>query len=80
MVRVARSSSGGQARDVLGTCGAVVGAANSLDYFFGRPDQQMSYKTASQESADAVVDSSAICKLINRRFIEEWGNILCPYL
>jgi len=80
VVRVACSSCGGQARDVLGTCGAVVGAAIALDYFFGRPVEQMSYSEFSSESADAVVDSSLIAKQINQKFIEQWGTILCPYL
>lgn len=80
VVRVACSSCGGQARDVLGTCGAVVGATIALDYFFGRPVNQMSYKKFNAKSADAVVDSSVIAKEINQKFIEKWGNILCPYL
>lgn len=48
VVKVATSNEGGQADQVVGTCGGLIGVTIVLDYFFGRPAKNVSFQEYSK--------------------------------
>jgi hypothetical protein len=70
MVKIATSSCAGAALQATGTCGPLVGGMIVLDYYFGRPIQNL--------SDISVRPSVGVAKLLYERYIEEYGSILCP--
>jgi C_GCAxxG_C_C family probable redox protein len=55
-----------------GTCGALIGGMAGVGCFFGR-----SKKEFADESEDGWMNSSAIAKNIRKKFIEEFGSVIC---
>ena len=80
VVKVATSSCGGQAAQILGTCGGLIGGTIVLDYFFGRPVENMSYKETIPANIDRVMDAVGVAKLLYDRFVKEYGTIYCAQL
>jgi len=80
LVRVASSSCAGQAAQVVGTCGALIGGTLVLDYYFGRPAEKMSDKELIQENVDSLLSAMGIAKLLYDKYIEEYGTIICPHI
>lgn len=78
IVRIASSSCGGHAGISEGTCGAVVGGTLVLDYYLGRPADVLSSRVENQEGQDALHSSMETSRAFCRKFINEYGSILCP--
>lgn len=79
-VKVASSLSGGSASQYLGTCGALAGGVIALDYYFGRPIEQMSAEEKIQANLDALKPASRYPKLLADKFVKEYGTFICPQL
>ncbi len=69
VVKVATSSCAGQALQTTGTCGPLVGGTMVLDYYFGRPIQNL--------SDISVRPSIGVAKLLYDKHIKEYGSIIC---
>ena len=80
VVRVATSCQGGQADQVVGTCGGLIGGTIVLDYYFGRPVEKMSYQNCINANIQAVVDATQVAKLLYDKYVKEYGTILCPHI
>ena len=80
VVKVASTSAGGQASQGVGTCGGLIGGTIALDYFFGRPVENMSYKEWKKTNTDMVMEATAVAKLLYDKYVEEYGTIICPHI
>ena len=80
VVKVATTSAGGQAAQVAGTCGALIGGTMILDYFFGRPLEKVSHQETIQSNLDALMNALEVAGLPYDKFIKEYGTILCPHI
>ena len=80
IVRVATSHAGGSVLQTLGTCGALVGGVITLDYFFGRPPENTSYKEFKQANIDVEFATFKITQLLVDNFVKEYGAITCGCL
>ncbi|GAI22847.1 unnamed protein product [marine sediment metagenome] len=80
VVRVASSSNGGQIGQVVGTCGGLVGGTIVLDYYFGRPAENMSYQECIQANLEPLRDAMEVAKLLYYKYIKEYGTIICPHI
>ncbi len=80
VVRVATSSAGGQAARVTGTCGALIGGTIVLDYFFGRPAEEMSHTGEAQANVASLHEAVGIAGTLFDKFVAEHGTIICPHL
>jgi C_GCAxxG_C_C family probable redox protein len=80
IVKVATSSCAGQVLQATGTCGALVGGTMVLDYYFGRPIQNLSDKEIVQANIDAASNSFEVAKLLYDKYIEEYGTIICAHI
>ena len=76
IVKVASSSGGGQAGQAVGTCGGLIGGTIVLDYFFGRPVEDISYTDIVKPPWEAM----EVAKLLYDRYIKEYGTIICPHI
>jgi len=76
IVKVASSSCGGQAGQAVGTCGALIGGTIVLDYFFGRPVEDISYTDIVKPPWEAM----EVAKVLYDRYIREYGTIICPHI
>lgn len=75
VVRVATSSCGGQAMQLMGTCGALVGGTIVLDYYFGRALKDMSYQRKA--SREKLLRASGTAKLLYDQFVKKYGAVSC---
>jgi len=80
VVRVATSSHAGYAGLVVGTCGGLVGGAIVLDYYFGRPVKNMSYRECIQANLEPLRDDTGVAKVLYYKYIKEYGTIICPHI
>jgi len=80
LVRVASSSCAGQAAQVVGTCGGLIGGTLVLDYYFGRPVEKMSDKELNQEDVNVLLNAMGIAKLLYDKYFKEYGTIICPQI
>jgi len=80
VVRVATSSAGGQAAQVMGTCGGLIGGTMILDYCFGRSAENISYQESIEANLKPLMDAIGVAKLLYDKYIEEYGTILCPHI
>ena len=80
LVKAATSLRSGTAGQYLGTCGALAGGVIVLDYYSGRPLEQMSCRERIQSNVDALKPALEAPKLLAERFIGKYGNILCPHV
>lgn len=80
VVKVATSSSGGQALQTIGTCGALIGGTIVLDYFFGRPAENMSCQEEIQANVDLLFEAIGVASLLAERFWREYKAIQCIML
>lgn len=78
LVKVATSSCGGQAIQIMGTCGALVGGTMVLDYYFGRPVEDLSYQ--KPVSKDLLFEAAGVAKLLYDKFVEKYGAVTCAGL
>jgi C_GCAxxG_C_C family probable redox protein len=78
VVRVATSSCGGQCGQVIGACGGMIGGTIALDYFFGRPLEQMSYTERKTRNLARYWEAMAVGKELLDRYFKEYGSIICP--
>ena len=81
VVKVATSSAGGQAGQVSGTCGALIGGTMVLDYFFGRPVEKTSHVEFIPENVGLLMDAmTGPAATLYQRFVKEYGSIICPHI
>jgi hypothetical protein len=80
LVKAANSSCAGQAAQVAGTCGGLIGGTLVLDYYFGRPIEKISDKEFIQENVDVLLNAMGIAKLLFDKYVEEYGTIICPHI
>jgi len=80
VVKVANSSCGGQATQVQGTCGALIGGTIVLDYFFGRSVKDMSTQEAIADKIKLNRAGVAIAKQLYEKFMTKYRSILCPQI
>lgn len=80
VARVATSSCGGQADQVVGTCGGLVGGTMVLDYYFGRPIEKMSYQESVQANIKLADEAIEVAKLLYDKYVKEYGTIICPHI
>ncbi len=80
VVRVASSSCGGQARQMMGTCGALIGGSIVIDYFFGRPVEEMSHQEGINAQFENYIKGMDLVQLLYRQFIQVYGAIHCALL
>lgn len=78
VVRASTSSCGGQAVRMLGTCGALIGGTMALDYFFGRPIEDMSH--TKEVKLDSLMEAASIAGLLYDRFLKEYRAIYCALI
>ncbi len=80
VVRVSTSSAGGQAARVAGTCGGLVGGTVALDYFFGRPVEDLSYSGDRDANLAPLHHAVDIAGRLYDKFVAEYGSIICPHI
>ncbi|MDD5591226.1 MAG: C-GCAxxG-C-C family protein [Dehalococcoidales bacterium] len=80
VVRVATSSEGGQADQVVGTCGGLIGGTMVLDYYFGRPVESLSCQERIDTNIQTLADAAGVAKLLYDKYVDEYGTILCPHI
>ena len=80
LVKAATSLCGGTAVQHLGTCGALAGGIMVLDYYTGRPPENMSHREYIEENWDLLRRTFARPKLLTDKFINKYGSFLCPQL
>jgi C_GCAxxG_C_C family probable redox protein len=80
LVKVATSSCGGQATQVVGTCGAVIGGTLVLDYYFGRTVDQLSHKREFRADMETMKNAVRMAQILTNKFVGEYGSIVCPQI
>ncbi len=80
VVRIATSACGGQAVQIVGTCGGLIGGTMVLDYFLGRPAENMSYQEYSEANLRLLRDAVAVARLLYDKYVKEYGTIICPHI
>jgi|WetSurMetagenome_2_1015567.scaffolds.fasta_scaffold51732_2 C_GCAxxG_C_C family probable redox protein len=78
LVKVASSSCGGQAGFSAGACGGVIGGTIVLDYYLGRPADMVSAVQMNPEGMAKLARGMEAAQILGKRFIQEYGSILCP--
>jgi C_GCAxxG_C_C family probable redox protein len=77
IVKVTTSLCGGTASQAVGTCGALAGGIIVLDYFFGRPAEQMSCEVMIQDNVMALESAQEAPKELVKKYIGKYGTINC---
>lgn len=77
IVKVSTSLCGGSASQMLGTCGALAGGIIVLDYFFGRPVTEMSFRDESEANVEAISSAGRRADLLADKFIKRYGTFIC---
>ena len=80
IVKVTTSLCGGSAMQFLGTCGTLTGGIVVLDYYFGRPLENLSDKERIQANLDAMGPASEAPMLLADKFVKEYGTIICAQI
>jgi C_GCAxxG_C_C family probable redox protein len=80
IVKVATSSCGGQAGLSTGACGGVIGGTIVLDYYLGRPADMVSATQEIPQGAGDFSRAMEAARSLCKKFIREYGSILCPQL
>ncbi len=77
VVKVATSSFGGQALQGLGACGSLIGGTIALDYYFGRPLENLSDKEIIQANLDVLANACKVAQLLYDKYVKEYGTVIC---
>lgn len=77
VVKAATSLCGGTAFQLLGTCGGLAGGIMVLDYFLGRPVENLSSEQVLQENIDPLFKAQAIARKLHDKYVKEYGTITC---
>jgi len=80
VVKVATSLAGGTALQYSGACGALAGGVIVLDYYFGRPVENVSDKETIQDNLDRLYSAFKAPQLLADKFVNEYGTIICSQL
>ena len=80
VVRVATTCTSGQTSQCIGTCGGLIGGTLVLDYFFGRPVENLSCTRVIRKNLEMLDESQRAGYLLYQRFKNEYGSILCPHI
>ncbi len=78
IVKAAACSCGGQCRQAVGTCGAVIGGTMVLDYYFGRPASMLSTVEKIPANMEALGAGMEKSRLLCQKFLDKYQSILCP--
>jgi C_GCAxxG_C_C family probable redox protein len=77
VVKVSTSLCAGSSGQLLGTCGALAGGIIVLDYFFGRPVTEMSFRDESEANVETPESAAKITDLLVDKFVERYGTFIC---
>ena len=77
VIQAATSLCGGTAMQCFGTCGALAGGIISLDYFFGRSPDILSFKNTILSTQQALDHAAELPILLTEKFFTEYGGISC---
>lgn len=77
VVKSATSLCAGNAFQLVGSCGGLIGGTMALDYFFGRPFGKMSYTEVLQENIDPLFTAQAVAREFFDKYVNEYGTITC---
>lgn len=80
VVKVASSQAGGTAMQMLGACGALAGGIMVLDYYFGRPIENLSDKELIQDNIDKLSAAHDAPILLVDKFVKEYGTFICAQM
>jgi len=80
IVKIASSSCGGQAGFSTGACGGMIGGTIVLDYYLGRPAHMVSAVHMNTEGMAALAHGIETAQVLGRKFVQEYGSILCPQI
>jgi len=78
LVKAASSNAGGAAGQLLGTCGGMIGGMMILDYFNGRPFDQMSdSKIIPDPNIASLSRAVKLSQQLPKKFIDAYGGFNC---
>jgi C_GCAxxG_C_C family probable redox protein len=80
IVKIASSSCGGQAGFSAGACGGMIGGTIVLDYYLGRPAHLVTAAKVNPEGMTALAHGIETAQILGRKFVQEYGSILCPQI
>ncbi len=80
IVKVASSSCGGHAGFSTGACGGVIGGTIVLDYYLGRSADMVSAVQMNPAGMAELARGMEAAQILGRKFIQEYGSILCPQI
>jgi C_GCAxxG_C_C family probable redox protein len=78
IVRALTTASGGHVGQVVGTCGALIGAVAVLDYYFGRDVDEMSL--VETPDMEPVMRANEQALKLHEKFLRKWGATHCSML
>jgi len=77
VVRSATTLCGGVAFQGLGSCGGLSGGVIALDYFFGRPWENMSYTEQKEENINLLFLAQQYTRTLYDQYVQKYGTIIC---
>jgi C_GCAxxG_C_C family probable redox protein len=80
IVKIASSSCGGQAGFSTGACGGMIGGTIVLDYYLGRSADMVSAVQMNPAGMAELARGMEAAQILGRKFIQEYGSILCPQI
>jgi hypothetical protein len=80
VVKVATSCTSGHASQCIGNCGGLTGGTLVLDYFFGRPVENLSCTRVIRNNLEMLDKAQKASYLLYQNFKNEYGSILCPHI
>ncbi|MBA7656179.1 hypothetical protein ES703_64094 [subsurface metagenome] len=70
----------GSAMQFLGTCGTLTGGTVVLDYYFGRPVENLSDKEFVEANIDRLFAAYEVAMLLVNKFVDEYGSFICAQM
>jgi len=80
LVKASTSLAGGTAIQMLGACGALGGGIIVLDYYFGRPLNNISDKELIQANIDRLFAAYEVTMSLVNKFVDEYGTFICAQM
>lgn len=77
VVRASTTLCGGVAFQGLGACGGLSGGVMALDYFFGRPWENLSYTEQKEENINLLFTAQSYTRLLYDKYVQKYGTIIC---
>ena len=77
VVKASTTLCGGVAFQGLGACGGLSGGVIALDYFFGRPWENMSYTEQKEENINLLFLAQQYTRPLYDKYVQKYGTIMC---